>query len=144
MITLIPIVLVAANLIANNTADAAEEKLWQEFRASRDSEEAFAQAALAVVRSRKLLGLTRAEVDERLGKQSGADWFVHVGKPAFMGDRVTYRVQGFPAPDYGSLGLFFRKGKVYACYFGVFNYESSKAKQYHQESIGRKIKLTIN
>jgi hypothetical protein len=144
MMTLIPIATLTVGLIAINPAGPAEDKVWEEFRASRDSEEAFAKAALAVVKSRKLLGSTQTEVEERLGKPSGADWFVRLGKPVFMGDRVSYRVRGFPAPEYGSLGLFFRKGKVYACYFGVFNHESCKAKNYHQESIGKKIWLTIN
>ena len=127
-------------------AQEDEDKLWEVFRKSQqEPSESFAKAGLAAVSSRKLLGLTRKEVEAKLGKPSSADWFVHVTKPRFMGDRVRYTRDGPKADQYLSLGVFFKNGKVYACYFGVFDRVTGKAvEKYHQESVGKPIRLTIN
>jgi hypothetical protein len=122
------------------------QKLWEAFRKSQqEPAESFEEAALAIVKSRKLLGLTRKEVEAKLGEPSSADWFVHMSKPRFMGDRVRYTREGPKADEYLSLGLFFKNGKVYACYFGVFDRVTGKVvEKYHQESVGKPIRLTIN
>jgi hypothetical protein len=127
-------------------AQEDEDKLWEAFRKSQqEASESFEKAGLAAVSNRKLVGLTRKEVEAKLGKPSSADWFVHVTKPRFMGDRVRYTRDGPKADQYLSLGLFFKNGKVYACYFGVFDRVTGKAvEKYHQESLGKPIRLTIN
>jgi hypothetical protein len=128
------------------TAQEDEDKLWEAFRKSQqEPAESFEKAGFAAVSSRKLLGLTRKEVEAKLGKPSSADWFVHVTKPRFMGDRVRYTRDGPKADEYLSLGLFIKNGKVYACYFGVFDRVTGKTvEKYHQESVGKPIRLTIN
>src|SRR5262245_19843777 len=144
--------LLVVNLLASvalaepGKAQEDEDKLWEAFRKSQqDLSESFEKAGLAAVSSRKLLGLTRKEVEAKLGKPSSADWFVHVIKPRFVGDRVRYTRDGPKAAQYQSLGLFIRNGKVYACYFGVFDRATGKAfEKYHQESVGKPIRLTIN
>jgi len=127
-------------------AKVDEDKLWEAIRESQqEPSESFEKAGLAAVSSRKLLGLTRREVEHKLGKPSSADWFVHVTRPRFVGDRVRYSRDGPKADQYLSLGLFFRNGKVYACYFGVFDRITGKAvEKYHQEYVGKPIRLTIN
>ena len=127
-------------------AQEDENKLWDAFRKSKqEPTDSFEKAGLAAVSSRKLLGLTRTEVEAKLGKPSSADWFVHVTKPRFVGDRVRYTRDSPMADQYLSLGLFFRNGKVYACYFGVFDRATGRAfEKYHQESVGKPIRLTIN
>src|SRR5262249_9007505 len=89
--------LLVVNLLASvaiaepGKAQEDEDKLWEAFRkAQQESAESFEKTGLAVASSRKLLGLTRREVEAKLGKPSSADWFVHATKPRFMGDRVRY------------------------------------------------------
>ncbi len=125
---------------------ADDDKLWEPFRKSQQEPvESFEKAALAIVKSRKLLGLTRKEVEAKLGTPTTADWFVYVTKPSFMGARVRYARDGTKPNQRLSLGLFFKGEKVYACYFGVFDRDTGKVlEKYYQESVGMPIRLTIN
>jgi hypothetical protein len=114
--------------------------LWEAFRKAHKSSERFEKVALEVVKSRKLLGLTRKEVESKLEGPDSSDWFVHLGKPRFMGSRVCYTSPTANVDEYMSMGLFYRREKVYACYFGIFNRVSNKkSRNYHQESVGKPI-----
>jgi hypothetical protein len=109
----------------------------------------FQAESLALVKSRRLLGLTRDEVKAGLGQPHESDWFVHLSKPRFMGDRWSYTVWagtefvgGRQLPTYARLGVFFRKGKVYSCILWVRR--KGKLVERHQEARGRPIRLTWN
>lgn len=109
----------------------------------------FRVKSLALVRSRKLLGLTRKEVTARLGQPHDSDWFLHLSKPRFMGDRWCYTVMagtelvgGRQFHTYARLGLFFRRGKVYSCILWVR--KRNKLVERHQEAEGPPIRITWN
>ncbi|PCJ54105.1 MAG: hypothetical protein COA79_22175 [Planctomycetota bacterium] len=105
----------------------------------------FGKKVRAVVESKKLLGLTRAEVEKKLGSPTSSDWFVHLSKPRFGGDRLLYTVFDSGAGDfktYASLGLFMRRGKVYSCVLWIRRAGRLTVK--YQKSSGRPIRFTWN
>jgi len=131
---------------ATNAATPADDgdKLAESIRNPEcETAESFGDAALAIVKSRKLLGLTRAEIEKTLGKPSFSDWFFNLGKPRFMGDHLHYELDVGPTGPRPRLGVYLRDGKVCSCYFGTFEHGKHIGK-IHQESAGKPIRWTIN